>query len=114
MGYLLRNFAVQCKILDLRLGGLESLGAWMVAPSWLATGPLLESPLSVPELERLPDWLILEGLEFVKLDLIKLVLLCCTSHLSQYCQWADPAEPPRRSLFSLEMCHWLIWGWEWS
>ena len=77
---------MQCKILDLRLEGLESLGAWMVEPSWLATGPLLESPLSVPELERLPDSLTLEGLEFVKQDLIRLVLLCCTSHLSQCCQ----------------------------
>ena len=98
----------------MRLEGQGSLGAWTEGPSWLATGPLLESLLSVQELERLPDWLTLEGLEFVKLDLIRLVLLCCTSHLSQYCQWADPAEPPRRSLFSLEMCHWLIWGWEWS
>jgi len=105
---------VQCKILDLRLEGLESLGAWMGGPSWLVTGQLLESLLSVLESERLLDWLILEGLEFVTLDLIRLVLLCYTSHLSQCCQWADPAEPPRKSLFSLEMCHCLIWGWAWS
>jgi len=105
---------VQCKILDLRLEGLESLGAWMAGPSWLVTGQLLESLLSVLESERLLDWLILEGLEFVTLDLIRLVLLCYTSHLSQCCQWADPAEPPRKSLFSLEMCHCLIWGWAWS
>jgi len=77
---------VQCKILDLRLEGLESLGAWMGGPSWLVTGQLLESLLSVLESERLLDWLILEGLEFVTLDLIRLVLLCCTSHLSQCCQ----------------------------
>ena len=105
---------MQCKILDLRLEGLESLGAWMGGPSWMATGQLLESLLSVLESERLLDWLILEGLEFVTLDLIRLVLLCYTSHLSQCCQWADPAEPPRKSLFSLEMCHCLIWGWAWS
>ena len=105
---------MQCKILDLRLEGLESLGAWMGGPSWLVTGQLLESLLSVLESERLLDWLILEGLEFVTLDLIRLVLLCYTSHLSQCCQWADPAEPPRKSLFSLEMCHCLIWGWAWS
>ena len=105
---------MQCKILDLRLEGLESLGAWMAGPSWLVTGQLLESLLSVLESERLLDWLILEGLEFVTLDLIRLVLLCYTSHLSQCCQWADPAEPPRKSLFSLEMCHCLIWGWAWS
>ena len=105
---------MQCKILDLRLEGLESLGAWMGGPSWLVTGQLLESLSSVLESERLLDWLILEGLEFVTLDLIRLVLLCYTSHLSQCCQWADPAEPPRKSLFSLEMCHCLIWGWAWS
>ena len=99
---------MQCKILDLRLEGLESLEAWMAGPSWLATGQLLESLLSVLELERLLDWLILEGLEFATPDLIRLVLLCCTSRLSQCCQWADPAEPPRKSLFSLEMCHCLI------
>lgn len=86
----------------------------MAGPSWLATGPLLESLLSVLESERLLDWLILEGLEFVTQDLIRLVLLCYTSHLSQCCQWADRAEPPRKSLFSLEMCHCLIWGWAWS
>ena len=86
----------------------------MEGPSWLATGPLLESLLSARELERLPDLPNLEGLEFVTLDLIRLVLLCCTSHLSQCCQWADPAGPPRRSLFSLETCHCLILEWGWS
>ena len=63
-----------CKSLDLRLEGQGIPGAWMEGPSWLATGSLLESLLSVLELERLPDWLILEGLEFVTLDLIRLVL----------------------------------------
>jgi len=83
----------------------------MEEPSWLATGPLLESLLSVQELERLPDWLTLEGLEFVTLDLTRLVLLCCISRLSQCCQWADPAGPPERSLSSLETCHCLILEW---
>ena len=69
----------------------------MAGPSWLATGPLLESLLSVLESERLLDWLILEGLEFVTLNLIMLVLLCCTFRLSQCCQSADPAEPPKKS-----------------
>lgn len=46
----------------------------MEGPSWLATGSLLESLLSVLELERLPGWLTLEGLEFAMLDLIRLVL----------------------------------------
>ena len=105
---------MQCKSQDLRLEGQGSPGAWMEGPSWLATGPLLESLLSAQELERLPDWLTLVGLEFVTLDLIRLVLLCCTSHLSQCCQWADPAGPPRRSLFSLETCHCLILEWGWS
>ena len=65
---------MQCKILDLRLEGLESLGAWMAGPSWLATDSLLESLLFALELERLPGWLTLEGLEFAMLDLIRLVL----------------------------------------
>ena len=46
----------------------------MEGPSWLATDSLLESLLSVLELERLPGWLTLEGLEFAMLDLIRLVL----------------------------------------
>ena len=68
------NFAVPCKSLDLRLEGQGIPGAWMEGPSWLATGSLLESLLSALELERLPGWLTLEGLEFAMLDLIRLVL----------------------------------------
>ena len=83
----------------------------MEEPSWLATGPLLESLLSVQELGRLPDWLTLEGLEFVTPDLTRLVLLCCISRLSQCCQWADRAAPPKRSLSSLVTCHCLISEW---